>query len=752
MGGGIANYLSGTATILDSNIYDNIAWDGQGGGVYNEGSLTMSGCKVSGSVEGGGVYNKGTMSVNGGSISYNHGFGLENDAGDSTLTMAYVNISTNEGSGIVNGGQLILKFSTISDNYEAPYNGGGIANEGSLTVLDTAISDNTAIGDGGGIANGIGATVGAVTLVNCTVSGNRSFGSGGGIENSGDLDVVNSTIAWNAAFGNGGGVDSYDYATLELDDSTVSGNSASTGGGVSIIAGGSASNFSVLRNTIVAGNFLASTSTPESTPDDVVGLLDLSKSRSNLIGTGGSGGLANGVNSNLVGIADPKLGGLGGYGGPTQTMPPLAGSPAIDAGDASLLPPDTLDINGNGNVTEPLPLDEQGASRVSGGKLDIGACEYQVVLEIPGPQLYLRRDADGLNVDVWQNSTTPGIGPPTQQVPLATLATVLALGGGPGVHTLTLDFSNGVPAPTGVAVMFADGRDTLRIVGTPGDDTVTASPDLVKITAGTFGTLAITVPTSYFGVQFIGGSGGNDTLELTAGASCYVDAGTPQNAGNPNVSLLVDADARATLSADQRLATLTVNGLLDVGASRLWTTTPAATIREYIKFGYDRGWNALTGITSSVAQRNSAKYTIGYADGNDPSAQDAGIAVSPGQVLVQPTLVGDANLDGTVNFLDLAQLLGYKFNTHQPASYTDGDLNYDGTVDFLDLAALLSANYNTGATFEATPVVSAAGAASVAASPPASPFAATPLQAEDEQDAFLMTPSTLLKDANLPFA
>ena len=32
---------------------------------------------------------------------------------------------------------------------------------------------------------------------------------------------------------------------------------------------------------------------------------------------------------------DPRLGGLGNYGGATQTIPLLSGSPAIDAGDPS---------------------------------------------------------------------------------------------------------------------------------------------------------------------------------------------------------------------------------------------------------------------------------------------------------------------------------------------------------------------------------------------------------------------------------
>ena len=56
----------------------------------------------------------------------------------------------------------------------------------------------------------------------------------------------------------------------------------------------------------------------------------------NLIGTGGSGGLSNGVNHNIVltGSDGPGLAPLGNYGGPTQTMALLPGSPAIGAGIA----------------------------------------------------------------------------------------------------------------------------------------------------------------------------------------------------------------------------------------------------------------------------------------------------------------------------------------------------------------------------------------------------------------------------------
>jgi hypothetical protein len=142
------------------------------------------------------------------------------------------------------------------------------------------------------------------------------------------------------------------------------------------------------------------------------------------------------------------------------------------------------------------------------------------------------------------------------------------------------------------------------------------------------------------------------------------------------------------------------SGRLDVGNQDALTSSPAATIRADLASAYHGGdWAGPAGITSSLAIANPAVYTLGYAASADPSAQDAGLHVLPGQTLVRPTLTGDANLDGKVNFFDLSQLLGYKYNTGQPASYTDGDLNYDGVVDFFDIVTLLSANYNSGVSF-----------------------------------------------------
>ncbi|MEL7168301.1 MAG: T9SS type A sorting domain-containing protein, partial [Bacteroidota bacterium] len=51
---------------------------------------------------------------------------------------------------------------------------------------------------------------------------------------------------------------------------------------------------------------------------------------------------------------------------------------ALDAGDADALPPDTYDLDGDGDTAEPLPLDVLRLPRVSGAAPDFGAYEGAV--------------------------------------------------------------------------------------------------------------------------------------------------------------------------------------------------------------------------------------------------------------------------------------------------------------------------------------------------------------------------------------
>ena len=135
--------------------------------------------------------------------------------------------------------------------------------------------------------------------------------------NGGTLAMINCTVSGNSVSGDGGGVSSGTFRnygpTLTMTNCTVSGNSGYYGGG--LLATGTAT----LTNTIVAGNSGSDIDAASASGTN------------NLIGTGDAGGLVNGADGNLVGVTNPLLAPLGNYGGPTQTMALLPGSPAIDA-------------------------------------------------------------------------------------------------------------------------------------------------------------------------------------------------------------------------------------------------------------------------------------------------------------------------------------------------------------------------------------------------------------------------------------
>ncbi len=300
----IFNVLSGNTVSMNNLTVTNGSAPVQAGGIQNSGTLTLTNCTISGNTapQGGGVQN------------------------DDTLTMTGCVVSNNSASG---GG------------------GGGIAIFGaSTTVTDCEISGNTATGGGGGIL--YGGTL--LTLNNCTISGNTTTGlTGGGIFNGGSSNLTNCTISGNAATGTssgGGGMSNSGSSTLT--NCTMSGNTASLNGG-GILIFNNATGPTTLRNTIVAQNTASNSA-------NIFGTVNAA-SFNNLIGVGGTGGLANGVNGNLVGVATPLLAALGSNGGPTQTIGLLPGSPAINAGTATSAP----------------TTDQRGISRV--GNVDIGAFE-----------------------------------------------------------------------------------------------------------------------------------------------------------------------------------------------------------------------------------------------------------------------------------------------------------------------------------------------------------------------------------------
>jgi hypothetical protein len=306
---------------------------GTGGAVLNQGTVTLERCTFTGNNAVGGVGASRTV-VSGGSGGAGQGGAIANH---NTLSLIACTLAANSATGGTSGiGGFEIKFSAA----------GGI-------------------GSGGAVYNTATATL---SLTNCTLTDNTAVGAnvrytppfslpgavaqGGGIANLGTSTIAHSTVANNRAVGG----------------DSLGSSSGSDNGGASFGGGlyGATGSVSSTRDTIFAPNaaiggvgFFAGQTGPATGPD-VNGAV--SSQGHNLLGrsdgcTGFTADDQQGGTTDPTRL-DPKLGALGNNGGPTETLPLLPGSPAIDGGS-------------------PAAAARDQRYFVRTGPPDIGAFEYQ---------------------------------------------------------------------------------------------------------------------------------------------------------------------------------------------------------------------------------------------------------------------------------------------------------------------------------------------------------------------------------------
>ncbi|MGB0563200.1 MAG: DUF4347 domain-containing protein [Spirulinaceae cyanobacterium] len=270
--------------------------------------------------------------------------------GSMTINLAGTALSINDNAGnlTINGqtNQVIVDGSATSTVFSIN-DVGGNAN---ITFKNLTIQNGNVGGSGGGVSNP--SSVATITLEGSTVTGNTA-GTGGGIySQNGNVTLINSTISGNVATGRGGGIHAPGGT---ITNSTITNNTAASAGGVGDGGGIYSTGSLTVQNSIIAGNF--DNNAINNHPDVSGTFVD---SGNNLIGI--NEGSANFTNSTLVGTLasplDPVLGPLADNGGPTQTHALLAGSPAI---------------NGGADIAS-ITVDQRGITRVS-GSFDIGAFE-----------------------------------------------------------------------------------------------------------------------------------------------------------------------------------------------------------------------------------------------------------------------------------------------------------------------------------------------------------------------------------------
>jgi hypothetical protein len=203
LGNGNAIANAGTLTLTHSTVSgsgSNQFSGNSGGGIANAGILTLHHSTVSNnSVDhlGGGIYNtSGTVTVVNSTVSDNlsggseegGGGGIYNDSGTIKVVHSTIagNTATNGlggGAGIWNGGTATVANSTVAGNVEfnrtGSFSGGGIGNAGTLTLINTTVAGNSANDTGGGLFNvGTSFTIKSTLLANNDAAGNCDFSAG----------------------------------------------------------------------------------------------------------------------------------------------------------------------------------------------------------------------------------------------------------------------------------------------------------------------------------------------------------------------------------------------------------------------------------------------------------------------------------------------------------------------------------------------------------------------------------------------
>src|SRR5215472_1135723 len=288
------------------------------------------------------------------------------DSGDGSLRRALKDASDGDAIVFANDvhGEIALADSlTVGNDVSIKGPGAGIVTlrgkEGAVVTVDGTVTINGLTIAGGD--TGITLKHGKLTLIECAVIDS----AGDGVSNHGGrLTLVRSLIAKNHGIGVAN-----QSGTTTCVNSTVAGND---GAGIGAEEGSiSASNCTIAAN---GGTGLDTGSANAAVENSVIAR--------NLQGCAGrvSSKGYNVTDDARCGFgqtgdqttADPRLGELANNGGPTLTIAPTGGSPAIDGGD----PEGCADPASGGMLT----TDQRGARRPAGGRCDVGAFETQPVV------------------------------------------------------------------------------------------------------------------------------------------------------------------------------------------------------------------------------------------------------------------------------------------------------------------------------------------------------------------------------------
>ena len=341
-GGGMRNNLNSSPTLRNLTFYANEAWEG-GGGMANT--------------------NDSSPILNNVTFTNNHattGGGMYNDSNSSPFLSDVLfesNTASKNGGGMYNGLNSDSRLERVHfRNNEALVSnqgvGGGMDNRyGSPTLIDVEFFLNSAY-SGGAFSSRLNDPV----LLNVQFLGNQAAGQGGALFlfTHSDITVTNAVFYGNVATGEGGGVYCQIGSSILLTHTSTYLNQAQKGGAI----------YNTPECTANVRNSILWKDTAEYFPETNAAQFDHA--------------IVMGIENN------PAIGVYGDEAhNPRYAAPDYADfhlrsdSPAINAGLNTWLPADVFDLDEDGNVVEPLPVDIDGASRILGSAVDLGAYEAE---------------------------------------------------------------------------------------------------------------------------------------------------------------------------------------------------------------------------------------------------------------------------------------------------------------------------------------------------------------------------------------
>ena len=594
----------------------------------------------------------------------------------SNLTMQ--NASTNVaglisqlGGAVYNDGTLTLTGVLVQNSSSNSQSGGaGIYNDqaGVLTLNQTTFANNVSglgagsSGQGGAILN----NGGKLTMTASTLSGNEASLLGGNLfSNGGTVVIANSTITGSAGTDAGGAL-GVTGGTVTMTDSTIAFNNAASNPGVQVSGGGTVT----VTNSIVAAN--GSATSTGNCPDCT-------------LGTG-----------NLIDM-NPQLSVLGSYGGPTQTLVPLAGSPAICSG-----------------VATSFSADQRGFARPAGSCFDIGAAQTQYAVafvEQPTSTLVNTAIAPAVRVTALDHGigipgsaiklTLTGSGTLSGTLPELTNTTGTATF--PDLNVNKVAVGETLTATAGSALTLTSNQFNI----TSGAPAITFSPNPATQVYGTAVASGSLDATFNSGGSTVAGTSAYTTTINGAPNQTVIAGTTVLPAGNytitasftpSNSALFSAASTTAAYSVTQARQTITFTqpaSPVTYGSAAIMLSATGGASGNAIVFSIVSGPGTITGGTLTVTgvgtiviaanQAGNANYSAAAQATRSLVVSNAGPTIglvsSTNPVLAQNAITLTATVSssigmptGTLTFLDGASVLGSGTLTGGVATFTTSSL------------------------------------------------------------------------------